>query len=119
MQPENSDTAYLWDMLRYARMAVALVENLSIAAYAGDQTRQLALERALEVVGESAGKVSQAFRADHPEIPWRKIIGLRNVLAHDYGNILQERLWNVAVNHVPELIQSIEPLVPPEPTVAE
>jgi uncharacterized protein with HEPN domain len=119
MPPESSDTAYLWDMLRYARTAMTLVENVSIAAYIEDRTRQLALERALEVVGESAGKVSQAFRADHSEIPWRKIIGLRNVFAHDYGNILQERLWIVAVNHVPELIQSIEPLIPPESTVEE
>ena len=112
MQPEDRDTAYLWDTLRYARTAMGLVNEMSLAAYLNDRKQQLALERALEIVGESARKLSDAFRAAHPDVPWRTIIGLRTVLAHDYGGILQERLWNVAVGHAPELIRSIEPLVP-------
>ncbi len=112
MQPEGRDTAYLWDMLCYARTAAGLVNDLSLAAYLNDRRQQLALERALELVGESARRLSDAFRAAHPDIPWRTIIGLRTVLAHDYGSILQERLWNVANVQVPELIRRIEPLVP-------
>ena len=112
MQPEDRDAAYLWDMLSYARTAMGLVDEKSLAGYLNDRTQQLALERALEIVGESARKLSDAFRAAHPDIPWRAIIGLRTILAHDYGSILQERLWNVAVGQVPELIRRIEPLVP-------
>lgn len=115
MQPEERDIAYLWDMLRYARTAMALVKGVAPADYLKDRTQQLALERALEIVGESARRVSDPFHAAHPEIPWRAIIGLRNLLAHDYGSIRQERLWNVATGQVPELVRLLEPLVPQEP----
>jgi len=116
MQPEDRDAAHLWDMLAYARTAMTLVGEASLEAYLSDRTRQLALERALEIVGESARRLSDTFRAAHPDIPWRAIIGLRTILAHDYGSILQERLWNIAVGQVPDLIRIIEPLVPaPEP----
>ena len=96
---------------------MTLIEGKSVEAYLKDRTLQLALERALEIVGESARKLSDSYRTDHQEIPWRAVIGLRTLLAHDYGNILQERLWSVAVERVPELVRSIEPLVPPEPTI--
>ena len=111
MQPEDRDAAYLWDMLRYARDTADLVNEIPLAVYMSDRRQQLALERALELVGESARRLSEVFRAAHPDIPWRTIIGLRTVLAHDYGSIIQERLWNIAVGKVPDLIRSIEPLV--------
>jgi uncharacterized protein with HEPN domain len=43
-------------------------------------------------------------------IPWRNIIGLRNKLAHDYGEILAERIWNIAKTSIPELLKEIEKL---------
>ncbi|HEX5370550.1 MAG TPA: HepT-like ribonuclease domain-containing protein [Dehalococcoidia bacterium] len=46
-----------------------------------------AIERELEIVGEAARRISDTYRTAHPEIPWRSIIGLRNVLAHDYANV--------------------------------
>ncbi len=55
-----------------------------------------------------------ALRATHPEIPWQQIIGQRNVLAHEYGEIRHERIWLVVRHHIPELIRSLEPLLPPE-----
>jgi uncharacterized protein with HEPN domain len=119
MRPEDRDTAHLWDMLRYARTAAELVDGGTFEAYQRNRTLQLALERALEIVGESARRLSEAFRSEHPEIPWRAIIGLRNLLAHDYGSILQERLWIVANDRVPELVRLIAPLVPEEPDSTE
>ena len=68
----------------------------------------------LEVVGEAARRVSPAFQAAHPEIPWKLIIGQRNVLAHDYGEILVERLRRVAAERIPELLAQLETVLPPD-----
>jgi uncharacterized protein with HEPN domain len=70
------------------------------------------VERRVEIIGEAARRVSCAFRDAHPEIPWRSVIGQRHALAHDYGEIDDQRVWRVATIHIPDLIPLLEPLVP-------
>lgn len=108
MRPEERDAAYVWDMLNAARLARALVEGASREVYLGERMRQLALERALELVGEAARRVSDVFQSAHPEVDWRSIVGQRNVLAHEYGVIDQERLYRTATESVPRLIAVLE-----------
>jgi uncharacterized protein with HEPN domain len=108
MRPEERDAAYVWDMLSAARLARGLLEGVAREAYLGDRMRQLALERALELLGEAARRVSAAFQSAHPEVDWRRIVGQRNVLAHEYGAIDQERLYRTGKDNVPALIASLE-----------
>jgi uncharacterized protein with HEPN domain len=115
MQPDERDAGYLWDMLEAAREVVQFTRGISFAAYVRERMRQRAVERAVEIIGEAARRVSSPFRAAHPEIPWRQIIAQRNVLAHEYGEVLQEKVWRVAVEHIPALVAQLEPLVPPIP----
>ena len=111
MKPEERDAAYLWDMLQAARDARGLLEGRSLDAYLQDRVRQLALERTLELVGEVARRVTQKFQSAHPEIEWRSIIGLRNVLAHEYGVIDQARLYRTGTESVPRLIAALEKIL--------
>lgn len=111
MKPEERDAAYVWDMLKAARLAHELLEGTSRAAYLRDRMRQLALERALELVGEAARRVSAAFQSAHPQIDWRSIIGQRNVLAHEYGAIDQARLFRTGKESVPRLIPVLEKIL--------
>ena len=62
-------------------------------------------------LGEAAGRVSALFRNTHPEIPWRQIIGQRNVLIHEYGEIKQERIWKVVKENIPQLIELLKHFV--------
>jgi len=78
-----------------------------------------AIERHIEIIGEAAGRVSPSFRDAHPEIPWRRIIAPRNVLAHEYGEVKHELMWRVATVHVQELIAKLEPLTPLDRPEAE
>jgi uncharacterized protein with HEPN domain len=80
---------------------------------------QLAVERELEIIGEAARKLSQAFKDAHTELPWAPIIAQRNVLAHEYGDIRQDRIWQVVSAHIPELIRILEPLIPKLPPEAK
>jgi len=113
MRPEDRDAGYLLDMLHHARGLARAARGRTLAQYAPDEDLRLLVERRLEIIGEAARHVSESFRSAHPEIPWRKIIAQRNLLAHEYGEIEDDILWQVVTVSVPELIEALEPLVPP------
>lgn len=69
MRPEDRDAAYLWDMLDAARTVLRITAGVGSDRYLQDRTLQLAVERAIEIIGEAAGRVSETFRRAHPEIP--------------------------------------------------
>jgi uncharacterized protein with HEPN domain len=114
MPPEIKDQALLLDMLDSARAVSEMVAGMGLQTYAADRRTRRAVEREVEIIGEAARKVSEAFRDAHSQIPWRKIMGQRHKLAHEYGEIEDAILWRVATIHVPELIAMLEPLVPPD-----
>jgi uncharacterized protein with HEPN domain len=114
MRPDSRDFAYLWDMRQAAREIVAFMQDASFATFEQDKKLRYAVERQLMVIGEAAAHVSDEFQEHHSEIPWFQIIGQRNVLAHEYGVILVERIWLTATKSVPELLKVLEPLVPDE-----
>ncbi|NMB86306.1 MAG: DUF86 domain-containing protein [Methanothrix sp.] len=114
MQPQDRDIAYLWDMLDAAHAILDFIEETSFEHYLQDRMLQLAVERALEIIGEAARNVSPEFRLKHPEIPWRRIIGQRNVLAHEYGSIKQDLIWEVVTAHLPDMVLRLEQMIPPE-----
>lgn len=116
MQPTEEDAAYLWDRLDAARAVVHFTSGLSLDQHLNEELVQSAVERKIEIIGEAARKVSVDFRDAHTEVPWAKITGQRHVLAHDYGKIQHDRIWNVVDVHIPELIAQLEAILPPEPS---
>ncbi len=101
MPPDPSDAAYLWDMLDACRGVVGSVGPLTFEQYCADEDLRLAAERRIEIIGEAAGRVSHSFQKANPEIPWRKIIAQRHVLAHEYGQVDNDLIWTVVHIHVP------------------
>lgn len=111
--PSNpNDAAPLWDMLDAARAILDFVAGKKKEDYFRDRMLRGAVERHLEIIGEAARRVSESFRTQHPEIPWKRIIGLRNILAHEYGEIKHERIWDLAIREVPELVRVLAVFVP-------
>lgn len=119
MRPDDTDVSYLWDMLDAARAVHGFVSRRQYDDYLRDRMLRGAVERHIEIIGEAARNVSRAFQNAHLEIPWRKIIAQRHVLAHEYGEINHERIWALAMVHIPQLISKLEPLVPPPPKEEE
>ena len=111
----KTDPAYLWDMLDAARTVVELVAGRTFADYERTKMLRLATERAIEIIGEAARNVSDERRARHAAIPWQAIISQRHVLAHEYAEIRNEKVWRVATIHVPLLIPEIEAILAAEP----
>jgi len=113
MQPEERDAAYLWDMHNAALESLSLLDGIPLDDFIADLRLTRAIERTLEILGEAARRVSPECRAAHAGIPWKDIIGQRNVLAHDYGQIDHELLYQTVRQDLPALAHQLEALLPP------
>lgn len=123
MRPEERDPAFLWDMLEAARAIVKFTGDLSQEEFLSDgkdaEIIRLAIERELEILGEAGRRVSQNFRSEHPEIPWKEIVGLRNVISHQYEKVNYAEIYGIVRQQIPELITLLEPFVPQPPQIEE
>ena len=114
MRPDGGDAAYLWDIREAAQDILSFTDGLTLSAFVANRQKLLAVERAIEIIGEAARRVSPAFQTSHPEIPWRAMIGQRNVLAHDYAEIDYEVIWKTVNEDLTPLIDRIGSLLPPD-----
>ena len=115
MQPSNRDAGYLWDMLQAAHRIQTFTAGMSNDNYLTNVLVQSAVERQFEILGEAARRISQGFQNTHPAIPWSGIIGQRNIIAHQYDDLIQEQLWLAVTADIPVLIAYLEALIPSLP----
>jgi uncharacterized protein with HEPN domain len=116
MNPDDRDAGHLLDMLHHARGVVSAIKGVTFDDYTDDEDLRMIVERRVQIIGEAAKRVSRDFQEAHPEIPWRKIAGQRNVLVHEYGEIQDDLMWKLVTVSIPELIRQLEPIVPSSPT---
>jgi uncharacterized protein with HEPN domain len=112
MQPEERNYAYLWDMLQAASELMKMNHNVSYNDFIDDLKLMRATERNLEIIGEAARRLSDEFTASQPDINWRAIIGQRNIIAHEYGQIDYELLYRTVTDDIPVLIRQLEEIIP-------
>jgi uncharacterized protein with HEPN domain len=112
MPHNDRDMAYLWDMRKYALEITEIIKGVPHAKFVENKTIRYAIERLLLIVGEAANHVSKGFQEKHPEIEWAQIIGLRNILAHEYGEVKTDKIYLAATKAVPALLESLESLLP-------
>lgn len=99
------------DMRIYAERSKEFLGSRSLADFQADDLLQAAVIRCVEVIGEAARLITEDTRLRDPEIPWQLIIGMRNVLAHDYGAVDVGKVYRVVTEHVPELIVRLKILI--------
>jgi uncharacterized protein with HEPN domain len=102
----RSDEERVQDILDASDQILGVVKD-GRAAWDKDRLRQLAVERLLEIIGESANSLSDSFRARYPDIAWRDITGLRIVLAHHYHRVDPNQVWVIAETEVERLAERL------------
>jgi uncharacterized protein with HEPN domain len=99
------------DMRLHAERARQFVGSRSLEEFQSDELVQDAVIRCVEVIGEAARQVSDATRVSAPAVPWAQIVGMRNLLVHDYGGVDLEQVYRVITESVPPLIRDLERLL--------
>lgn len=110
----EEDSVYVGHMLDMTRRAVDAVKGKSRADFDAEDILRLGLTHLVQVIGEAARKVSTEFREKHPEIPWRKIVGMRHRIVHDYMRVDEDILWQVVSDDLHELLPLLERASPAE-----
>lgn len=105
---QSEQLSRLMDVLESARLIRDYVANVSYDAFAKDRKIQDAVIRRIEIMGEAVKHLSEETRKHFPDIPFRSIRGMRNIVTHDYGNVSIEAIWDVACKHVVAMIPVIE-----------
>lgn len=80
-----------------------------------DKMLQDAIVRRLEIVGEAARRLSDDARDELSHIRWSQIIGMRNIMIHEYDRVDLDFLWQVATNDLPQLARQLAPHLPDRP----
>lgn len=103
---ERADLARLNDIRSALADICALTEN-GKQAFLDDRTAQQAVAYNLAVLGEAARALSDELRKRYPEVPWRDVIGQRNVVVHEYHRLDLDVIWSTVANDVPRLEEQI------------
>jgi len=112
---DKDDLRYVGHMLDCARRIQIYLGGKSRSDFDADEILQLAVIHLIQTIGEAARLVSSGFQQEHREIPWAAIVGMRHRIVHDYLNIDFDIAWEVAARDLPQLILSLNPLLPPSP----
>lgn len=108
---DPKDRAYLLDMREFGGQVLKYLNGRTHEHFMADRLLRDAIAYNLQVVGEAAYHVSDAFKAAHPQIDWFKIAGLRHRIVHDYRRVDDETLWRITQKYVPPLVTELGKLL--------
>lgn len=105
------DRVYVLDILDAARLALSYAEAIAEETFYKNTQCQDSVIRRLEMIGEAARRISEPTRIAHPEVPWQEMIGLRNVLIHEYDDVDLSIVWHTVRKELPRLISALEAIL--------
>jgi uncharacterized protein with HEPN domain len=108
------DEIRLRHMLEAAREAISFAQGRTRGDLETDRQLVLALVKDIEIVGEAASAVTESTRMELADIPWQRIVAMRNRLVHAYFSINLDIVWQTVQQDLPALIAQLERIVSPE-----
>jgi uncharacterized protein with HEPN domain len=103
----KSDVVYLRHMLDAIAQIQEYVQAKSSAAFKHDRLLQDGVIRQLSILGEAARHVSSALQQSYPTVPWADVVGMRNILIHDYVEIDVAEVWKTVHDDLPLLREQL------------
>lgn len=99
---------FINDILNNIKDIESFSKGLSKNELKTNKLKQNAILRSLEIIGEATKNIPNSFREKYPEVEWKKIAGLRDILIHAYFGIILDRVWNVIKGDMPTIKNKIK-----------
>jgi uncharacterized protein with HEPN domain len=110
MASKRDPRVYLQDILS-AIERIAIYNTKGREGFFTDTLLQDGIIRQLSIVGEASAKLPRSVREQHPEIPWKLIVGMRNIIIHEYSDIDLEVIWDSLNRDLPVFRKTIESML--------
>jgi uncharacterized protein with HEPN domain len=94
---------YVNDILEAMDNAEAFINDIDYNSFFSDKKTNFAVIRCIEIIGEATKNIPDEIRVKYPEIPWRKMAGMRDKIAHVYFDVDFKKVWSVVTNDIPPL----------------
>ena len=108
MQDRLGNKVRLQHILDAAQEIMNYTEGIDFDTFSNNSMMYNACVRQLEVIGEASNRLTREIHEHNPQIPWRTIIGLRNILIHEYFGVDDKIVWTVIQQEIPSLILNVE-----------
>lgn len=105
--PDERQQGLLRDILDSAQLIQGYLEDATHESFVADVEKQDAVLRRFEIIGEAASRLTPETCADFPGLPFRSMRGMRNIIAHDYGEVDFDLVWKTATADLQPLIDTL------------
>lgn len=99
---------YIKDIVDSINDIESFTEDMVYNTFHKDKKTINAVIRSIEIIGEASKNIPNSLKEQYPSIPWKKMIGMRNKLIHEYSGVDLEILWQVIENDIPALETSVQ-----------
>lgn len=108
MREHKRDKGRLEDIRHYALNVESIIGGITFNDFVHDIRIYYSVMKNVEVIGEAANMLTRDFKEKHPELPWRLIVKMRNVLVHGYAQVSDTDLWQTASNDIKPLREQVD-----------
>lgn len=98
---------YLNDILFSIDLIEKYVAEITFDEFEESYDAQDKIMRRLEIIAEAAKRLPDELRSQYKNIPWKSIIGLRNIIVHNYDDVNLEEIWQIVKVHLPDTRREI------------
>lgn len=105
------DREFLLDIFEAAKLAIFYVGEKSKEEFLRDTQCQDAVIRRFEIIGEASRRISDEIQSDFPDLPWGEMIGMRNIMIHEYDDVDIGIVWKTVKSDLPRLIEVMKEIL--------